>query len=278
MMAEIEKGYFPDKATQLAIKNTVDSIKTTTDTTKTGVDSLNTKQDSLLQKINSGGISAFKQVDVFDKPGTYKWTCPPGVKYVRLTMFGGGASGGAVKSIETGNPHHIYGGGGGTYVNGKYIPVVAGTIYDLVVGPGGQGVAPPATAGLLNPGLSGGATSAFGISCPGGLYTVSNYNPQYTASNHPLVNNSSQVPNPVYSAELDYGPIMCTPFGISGRKTTVTYGPIQFNLGPGGAGYGDGGHGNDLGPLRKMSPGCGSGATVNKNSQNGGDGIIIIEY
>lgn len=34
MMAGIEKGYFPDKATQLAIKNTVDGIKTTTDVTK----------------------------------------------------------------------------------------------------------------------------------------------------------------------------------------------------------------------------------------------------
>ncbi|HBJ00043.1 MAG TPA: hypothetical protein DDY89_02535 [Lysinibacillus sp.] len=50
-MAGIDKGYFPDKATQLAIKNTVDGIKTTTDITKTGVDQLASSIDGMNTKI-----------------------------------------------------------------------------------------------------------------------------------------------------------------------------------------------------------------------------------
>jgi hypothetical protein len=94
-------------------------------------------------------------------PGTYEWTCPPGVTAVTgVTTTGAGGGGGAA------GPHAGGGGGGGGGLSAAAgIGVTAGVTYQYVVGAGGRaGVAVGAG------GTAGGASSWTGDtqSCTGG--------------------------------------------------------------------------------------------------------------
>lgn len=64
-------------------------------------------------------------------PGTYQWTCPPGVTSVSVVCIGGGGA--------TGSTFSGYGAGGGGGLGWKNnIAVVPGQKYTVVVGAGGQ--------------------------------------------------------------------------------------------------------------------------------------------
>lgn len=266
-------GNFPSYETQQEIKTTVNGIKTTTESTKTGVDNLNTKQDSILLKIQNGALK--QNIAVFDKPGTYTWKCPDGVTTVVLTMFGGGGSG----AVRTVTEYAIFGGGGGggAYVDKKPIKVIPGTTYSLIVGAGGAGVSSSDGNGSYIYGRTGGATSAFGITCNGGVggYGTGNVFTTRARGNSPLCNKgASSSAGFSVSGEFATTDVILagTRFGLPGTVGDREYG--------GGAGFGDGGDANGS---THVANGAGSGGangipSVNRASLKGGDGIIIIEY
>ncbi len=72
-------------------------------------------------------------------PGTFTWTCPPGVTSVAVTCTGAGGGGGAAGPFAGGG-----GGGGGGFASNASVPVTAGVTYTYVVPAGG---APGTTAG-----------------------------------------------------------------------------------------------------------------------------------
>jgi len=251
-----------------SIKTVVDSIKITTDVTKTGVENVNSKQDSLMQKIQNGEMK--RNIALFDKPGTYTWKCPDGVNVINLTMFGGGGSGAVFTVIEY--PIIGGGGGGGAYVDNKPIKVTPGTTYSLVVGPGGPSAV--ASSEKYTAGKTGGATSAFGITCNGGSGGNGTGSVITTRAkgNSPLCNKGTMSAYAVNNSTLDGqhadgNTLSGNRFGLPGIYGDRTYG--------GGAGFGDGGDGSDR---TTVAPGAGSGGVNGGSSAKGGDGIIIIEY
>ena len=104
---------------------------------------------------------------LFDVPGTYIWTCPPGVTSVCVVCVGGGASGRGVRN-ETG--YSAYGGGGGSLAWRNNIQVQPGIDYAVVVGSGGASVS--ITTSIIAAGGYSGGTSYFGsadiVSAKGG--------------------------------------------------------------------------------------------------------------
>lgn len=138
-MAEIEKGYFPDKATQMEIKQGVTNIA--------------------LQIGNKDAGKVMKS-KVYNTPGTFTWTVPDGVTEVYLTGCGGGGSGASGSLTGSGGGS----GGGAMYVEYYPVDVTPLQTYTIVVGKGG--VAPVV---ISQNGFSGGITS-FGnlLSLPGG--------------------------------------------------------------------------------------------------------------
>lgn len=266
---------------QKAIKAVVDGIKTTTDSTKTGVDSLNVKQDTVLQKIQNGDLK--RNTAIFDKPGTYTWTCPEGVNTVKLTMFGAGGSGAAI-GFE--NLSYAWGGFGGAYVAGKPVKVVPGTVYTIIVGKGGDGVT-GTTNGISTVGKAGGATTAFGIVCNGGSGGAVIRGYPETAAQRSSGNN--------LICSLGTSPSVDRLYFNGGASTSSKFADTSYGLGGvaiqiandssgnqvyvfgGGAGFGNGGDGNSI-TQNTIGYGAGSGGVTRKTSANGGDGIVIIEY
>jgi hypothetical protein len=92
---------------------------------------------ALARLVNSGSL-------LFKTPGTYYWTCPPGITILEVALQGAGGSGGSGGAA----------GGGGGFVR-SMVAVVPGTVYAVVVGAGGASVT---TAN----GYSGGESS-FGV-------------------------------------------------------------------------------------------------------------------
>lgn len=94
---------------------------------------------------------------VYSVAGTYSWTCPAGVTRLKaIVTGGGGGAGGSTSSIT-------YAGGNAGATAIKYVNVVPGTSYTVIVGDGGAGGATGAS------GSNGGSSSAFGMSAVGGL-------------------------------------------------------------------------------------------------------------
>ncbi|MEY2363256.1 hypothetical protein R6U76_19710 [Lysinibacillus capsici] len=269
------------KSMQTAIKAVVDSIKTTTDSTKTGVDSLNIKQDTVLQKIQNGDLK--RNIDIFNTPGTYSWTCPEGVNVIRLTMFGGGGSGAAIgyQVID-----YAWGGFGGAYVAGKPVKVVPGTVYTIIVGKGGDGVT-GTTNSLSTVGKAGGATSAFGIVCNGGSGGPATRAIPKDPKQRAFGNNPICTPGTVPSLDELYFlgsagttyKFSETTYGLSGIQATIVNDSSNntTQLLGGGAGFGPGGDADAI-IQSSVAHGAGSGGVARKKSANGGDGIVIIEY
>lgn len=266
---------------QKAIKAVVDGIKTTTDTTKTSVESLNNKQDTVLQKIQNGDLK--RNTAIFDKPGTYTWTCPEGVNTVKLTMFGAGGSGAAI-GFE--NLNYAWGGFGGAYVAGKPVKVVPGTVYTIIVGKGGDGVT-GTTNGISTVGKAGGATTAFGIVCNGGsggpvLREFPRNAAQRASGNNPMC-----IPGTIPSLDQTFfqanvgltSKFADTSYGLGGVAIQIANDSAgnQVYIFGGGAGFGNGGDGNAI-TQNTIGYGAGSGGVTRKTSANGGDGIVIIEY
>lgn len=101
-------------------------------------------------------IGAVATEQYYTAPGTYQWTCPPGVNRVAVAMVGGGG----------GSTHDESGGGGGGGLAWKNdIVVVPGQTYTVVVGAGGSPAPRNTRAG------KGGDTTAFGVTAFGGKGT-----------------------------------------------------------------------------------------------------------
>lgn len=266
---------------QKAIKAVVDGIKTTTDTTKTSVEILNTKQDTVLQKIQNGDLK--RNTTIFDKPGTYTWTCPEGVNTVKLTMFGAGGSGAAI-GFE--NLSYAWGGFGGAYVAGKPVKVVPGTVYTIIVGKGGDGVT-GTTNGISTVGKAGGATTAFGIVCNGGsgglvLRGFLETGAQRSSGNNLIcsLGTSPSIDRLYFTGSVNLtSKFADTSYGLGGVAIQIANDSAgnQVYIFGGGAGFGNGGDGNAI-TQNTIGYGAGSGGVTRKTSANGGDGIVIIEY
>jgi hypothetical protein len=67
---------------------------------------------------------------IYNKPGSYQWTCPPGVNKISVVAVGGGGGG---------NQQRGSGGGGGGLIWVNNINVVPGNNYTITVGTGGDG-------------------------------------------------------------------------------------------------------------------------------------------
>jgi hypothetical protein len=66
-------------------------------------------------------------------PATYQWLCPFGIYWIKLCLAGGGGGGGGDLTSTPG------GGGGSGAAYDVWMPVVPGTVYTIVIGPGGAG-------------------------------------------------------------------------------------------------------------------------------------------
>ncbi|MGY3186435.1 glycine-rich domain-containing protein [Lysinibacillus sp. TE18511] len=276
-MAEIEKTYLPDKATQMAIKQRVDEINTKSDQIKQGVNDLNTK----VAAIGNKAVNGFAR---FTTPGAATWTAPEGVKFVKLTMFGAGGAGGGAH-INTNNQAAGAGGGGGAFIIDHVIEVVPGQTYDLFVGLGGV-----PTEG--SHGGNGGASIAFGFTCNGGSGGVGSFNnsatpitPGGTVSSGNVVSKGAygglgMAVNENYATYRIGGN---TPKAVGGHSAFIVSG--YATGGGGGAGYGGGGYGgtNTSGNIGGFGAGGGGGGVMNngifKNYGGyGGNGIIEIVW
>ena len=137
----------------------------------------------------SGGISLsnFYSAEphgesVYTTPGTYTWTCPPGVTSVYVVCIGGGASGDGY-SESTNYCPYTYGcvtqssysqnGGGGGGLAWKTVSVSPGTTYTVQVGSGGvyAGDTGSVGGGLSWFGYDGLVTGYGGNGRYGGIYT-----------------------------------------------------------------------------------------------------------
>ncbi|UPW82715.1 glycine-rich domain-containing protein [Lysinibacillus sp. Ag94] len=284
-MAEVEKGYFPDKATQMEIKQGVDNIKGTLDSTKNEVASIKNIQSEIKAAVNETQkvVSSVSGLAVFDKPGTYYWTCPANVKAVKLTMFGGGGSGDVLQgNFDSGE--RAQGGGGGAFVGGKFISVIPGTTYPLIVGKGADPAPGNAPINNVSRGLTGGSSSAFGLICAGGQGDGKGA----PSGNSSLVTAGAKAIHPYgQTSDVYAGFEAYTPYGKPGNAARVSDNGKDLMAGGGGAGYGSGGDG--VAGYSSITPtiagiGAGGGGVVFQagrgpfSSMPGGDGIIIIEW
>lgn len=98
------------------------------------------KQDELLSKLGPNQA-------VYNKPGTYSWKVPEGVKYVYVTIIGAGGGGGGGSSTYF-NDRGAFrncgrgGGGGGpstAYIYRKMIYLNGDTTVPITIGKGGKG-------------------------------------------------------------------------------------------------------------------------------------------
>lgn len=82
------------------------------------------KQNNKWVPVVANVTPPYKSEEIHTTPGTYTWTCPPGITKIKVKVYGGGA-GGAI------------GGGGGGGIATGFIDVVPGTTYSYTVGAGG---------------------------------------------------------------------------------------------------------------------------------------------
>lgn len=87
--------------------------------------------------------------DTYSTPGTYTWSCPPGVTSVQVECWGAGASAGEGESGPSLSPNFNGGGGGGggEYASESTLAVTPGTDYTVVVAAGGSNASGAVTAG-----------------------------------------------------------------------------------------------------------------------------------
>lgn len=112
----------------------------------------------------AGSCSSFSPLVTYGNSGTYSWTVPSGVTYVRVKVIGGGG-GSSMGTQEYGGSNS---GASGGFAQ-KEMTVVPGTVYTVVVGAAGAKPVSWADDGVSQSGSSGG-TSSFGtiLSATGG--------------------------------------------------------------------------------------------------------------
>jgi len=172
-----------------------------------------------------GRNHVLEREELYTTPGTYTWTCPPGVEYVSVVCIGGGGGGMYYSVSNSGYTYAMSGGGGGALAWMNDIAVTPGSNYSVTVGAGGS-------QGAYSTGSTGGGTSLFWsssiISASGG--DPGRYNSTLSAA--------------TYTVNSSYG---SSRGGGNGGVNLITnsagYGPTG---GGGAGGYsGQGGRGRD---------------------------------
>ncbi len=204
-------------------------------------------------------VSGPSSVTVFNTAGTFTWTCPAGVFFVKKAIVTGGGGAGAPSNGSfppTGSTDVSGGGGGagGTAI-GIAIPVVPGTEYTITVAAGGAG------------GDVSGGTSSFAtfISATGGARSIFSSTAS-SAGGGPGVGIGGAI-------NLSGG------WGGDGQSGTVAF------PGNGGSSYWGGGirafNGGGAAPATGAPGGGGGGSyasPVNTPGTNGLNGIVVLEY
>lgn len=83
---------------------------------------------------------------IYNTPGTYSWTCPPGVTRVRVTLWAGGGGGGGTAA----SANSVASSGGAAEYRRGVFTVTPGVAYAITVGAGGapgQGGSSPTAGG-----------------------------------------------------------------------------------------------------------------------------------
>lgn len=93
-----------------------------------------------IPKSSDWQCSNYRDVWIYNKPGTYYWTKPDGVKYIMFTYFGGGGGGGSGRKGAVGSARGAGGpgGGGGPGFFSIEASAIPSTMV-FVVGAGGSG-------------------------------------------------------------------------------------------------------------------------------------------
>jgi hypothetical protein len=113
---------------------------------KCGETSASTAGDIYLDNIEMARVP--RQTTILETVGSWKWTCPPGVRFIELELIGAGGGGGGCNGSGTGGG----GGGAGAYLYAN-VAVTPGTTYDFAIGAGG-------TSSGTTSGTNGGNTTA----------------------------------------------------------------------------------------------------------------------
>jgi hypothetical protein len=207
--------------------------------------------------------------------GTTTWQCPDGVTSISVEMWGAGGGGGGTSA----NSNKAGGGGaGGSYVKNTIITVTPGTIYNLTIGAGGNGVAGNNNLPVPVGGNGGNTSATFGdltITAVGGAGGTSGVSATASGVEGAAVSTG----NSGYSESFSF-------YGAAGEAgsgvATVGYG------GAGGAAAGSGGAGGarktagGAGNAGAIPGGGGGGAFANNTTARtggaGGNGQIKITY
>ena len=231
--------------------------------------------NAILGLVKRIDLNTTQRVWIYDKPGTYTFIVPQGVRQIFITACGAGGGGGGahlaptVSGVQVGN-----GGGGGAAIVKKSFAVTPGQSITITVREGGAG-------GSGGSGGSGGATTI-------GILITLNGGGGGAASR--VANGSNTNPTPALSGG-DGGGIGSTQNipagnGIGGIGSGL--GGVNFGLG----GYGNGSGGGSLGNGGEGSPAAGAngrngtlgggGAGGREGSPagrggRGGDGFVMIE-
>jgi hypothetical protein len=170
-------------------------------------------------------------------PGTYTWTKPANLKFIKLTMYGaGGGGGGSTTTVGSFGGHGGYGGMAQYWIPAALLP---SSPVPITCGPGGAG-------GSSGGGVGGvGSSTLFNtvLSAQGGSGgTINPANEGVTgASGGSSVSVSSN--QPTFALGITMPGEVSVAYGTFGN-----YGPSSGGVGSSGTGYGSGGGGGVTGP------------------------------
>lgn len=241
-------------------------------------------------------FKAVERVFIFTTPGTYTWTCPPGITRVAVTMVGGGGGGGAGHS-GGGTTNGSSGGAMGGYVYREIVAVTPGTSYTVVVGAAGVGGTAPDGNGTAG-GSSSFTADSGTVTAAGGARGVAHSTSTTTGGS--VTGYSIFLSDPIASATFWWKTNMVGTFSTTDGSGTTGGGSLElghYGSGASGAagtggdhGVGGGGGGSTWGKggTGGAAAGAGSDATgrgaggggAGDDGGDGGDGspgIVMLE-
>jgi hypothetical protein len=234
--------------------------------------------------------AALGQVEVFNTGGT--WTCPTGVNYIMVSVFGGGGGGGGGR---LNSPHNSgTGGGGGAAVLSHILTVTPASTYTVTVGAGGAGGAVGVGTGNGSPGGAGGSSSMVGddftITANGGGGGQGGQNPDQNVVGAGGVGTIEQVAITSVADQLtqtagnSLSPVAYAPFSMPGGDGANNTFDSSRDGGPGGGSFfGQGGSGGDWSTSANPTAGTGvggggGGGRGGSDGAAGAPGLVVIWY